>query len=95
MRSGPARLIISLGILALSAASCASPEEPAATRSPEAAPAATSPAAPTSPPPTEEPAEDPPVPGELRFTAPALGGGTIDGAEYAGSDLVIWFWAPW
>lgn len=35
------------------------------------------------------------VPMELRFTAPALGGGTIDGADYAGSDLVVWFWAPW
>ena len=35
------------------------------------------------------------VPSELRFTSPALGGGTIDGADYAGNDLVMWFWAPW
>ncbi|HEX6262022.1 MAG TPA: hypothetical protein VF097_04160 [Actinomycetota bacterium] len=94
MRTGTARLIIAMGILALTTASCGSPEETTGSQSPEAAPAATSPP-PTSPRPTEEPAEDPPVPRELRFTAPALGGGAIDGAEYAGSDLVIWFWAPW
>ena len=35
------------------------------------------------------------VPRALRFTAPALGGGTIDGADFAGHDLAMWFWAPW
>jgi hypothetical protein len=35
------------------------------------------------------------VPEELRFTAPSLNGGTIRGADLAGNDLVIWFWAPW
>jgi len=35
------------------------------------------------------------VPEELRFTAPSLNGGTIRGTDLAGSDLVIWFWAPW
>ena len=35
------------------------------------------------------------VPEILDFSAPALGGGTIRGADYAGSDLAIWFWAPW
>ena len=68
--------------------------------------AATEPPSATSPPgdPTpsvgagsEEPRDEPPheVPDELRFTAPRLGGGMIDGAGYAGKDLVIWFWAPW
>lgn len=95
MRLGRARLTIALGILALTAASCGSSEETAGPRSPQAAPEVTSPAPPTSPGPTEEPAEDPPVPEELRFSAPALGGGTIEGARYAGEDLVIWFWAPW
>ena len=31
----------------------------------------------------------------LDFTAPALGGGTVDGSDYAGKDTAIWFWAPW
>ena len=31
----------------------------------------------------------------LDFTAPRLGGGTVDGADYAGKDTAIWFWAPW
>jgi hypothetical protein len=25
----------------------------------------------------------------------AVGGGQIDGAELAGRDLALWFWAPW
>jgi hypothetical protein len=35
------------------------------------------------------------VPEILDFSAPALGGGTVEGADYAGADLAIWFWAPW
>jgi hypothetical protein len=31
----------------------------------------------------------------LDFTAPALGGGTLRGADYVGKDVAIWFWAPW
>lgn len=31
----------------------------------------------------------------LDFTAPQLGGGTVEGADYAGKDTAIWFWAPW
>lgn len=31
----------------------------------------------------------------LDFTAPVLGGGTLRGADYAGKDVAIWFWAPW
>lgn len=87
-------------VLALLAASCASP-------TPEGEPA--QPAAPVTTSPTslptiqegqgkgdgEEKDEKTPVPRELRFTAPALGGGTIRGADFAGKDLVMWFWAPW
>jgi len=36
-----------------------------------------------------------PVPEVLDFTAQRLGGGTIEGALYAGAPLAIWFWAPW
>ena len=31
----------------------------------------------------------------LDFTAPLVGGGTLHGADYAGEDVAIWFWAPW
>jgi hypothetical protein len=31
----------------------------------------------------------------LRFSAPRLGGGTIDGEDFAGRDVAFWFWAPW
>ncbi|MGH2654619.1 MAG: hypothetical protein ACRDHV_09770 [Actinomycetota bacterium] len=36
-----------------------------------------------------------PAPGELMFTAARLGGGTVRGEDFAGHDLVMWFWAPW
>jgi hypothetical protein len=35
------------------------------------------------------------VPEVLRFTAPRLSGGTVQGASLAGSDVALWFWAPW
>lgn len=31
----------------------------------------------------------------LDFSAPKLGGGTVEGTDYAGKDTAIWFWAPW
>ncbi len=31
----------------------------------------------------------------LSFEAETIGGETVDIGDYAGSDLVIWFWAPW
>lgn len=31
----------------------------------------------------------------LDFTAPRLGGGEVNGQEFAGKQLAIWFWAPW
>lgn len=37
-----------------------------------------------------------PSSGDLPFgTVPAVDGGTLDGAELAGQDLALWFWAPW
>jgi hypothetical protein len=35
------------------------------------------------------------LPAVLDFSAPRLGGGTIEGADYQGQDLALWFWAPW
>lgn len=31
----------------------------------------------------------------LDFTAPLVEGGTLSGSTLAGSDVAIWFWAPW
>jgi hypothetical protein len=28
-------------------------------------------------------------------TVTLVDGGSLDGAEYAGDDLALWFWAPW
>jgi hypothetical protein len=36
-----------------------------------------------------------PVPEVLRFSAPRLSGGTVEGEDFAGRDVAIWFWAPW
>lgn len=34
------------------------------------------------------------VPEALRFSAPAVGGGTLDMSTYAGRTVAFWFWAP-
>lgn len=91
----PRRLpIVASLALTLLAAACAdgagrdaAPMPPATATSPTLA----------SPSPTleESPEAAPRVPRELRFRAPALSGGQIRGREFAGRDLVIWFWAPW
>ncbi|WP_304452039.1 redoxin domain-containing protein [Nocardiopsis sp. YSL2] len=31
----------------------------------------------------------------LDFTAPTVGGDDVEGADYAGRPVVLWFWAPW
>lgn len=35
------------------------------------------------------------VPEVLRFSAPRLGGGTVEGEDFSGEDVALWFWAPW
>lgn len=37
----------------------------------------------------------PAVPAALEFSAPALGGGRVVGADYASTGVALWFWAPW
>jgi peroxiredoxin len=34
------------------------------------------------------------VPDALQFTAPLVGGGTLDLASLAGPPVLLWFWAP-
>ena len=73
-------LLCAVGVAALAA--CGNPDvQPA---EPLAAPPAT--AAPTPTPPA--------VPQSLAFSAPRVGGGTIDMAAYAGQPVLLWFWAP-
>ncbi len=45
-----------------------------------------------SEPPADAPAADP---GVLGFTATTIAGEPIDLSVYAGSDVILWFWAPW
>jgi hypothetical protein len=34
------------------------------------------------------------APDVLRFTAPIVGGGELDGSSLAGRPVAFWFWAP-
>ena len=34
------------------------------------------------------------VPQSLAFSAPRVGGGSVDLATYAGKPVLLWFWAP-
>ena len=44
-------------------------------------------------PPASAPAEARPA--AFAFSAPALGGGTVEGSDYADTGVALWFWAPW
>ena len=63
------------------------PEERAESPAREEEPAATEPEGPEGP--------TVAVPALLDFTAPAVGGGTVEGADHAGKPVALWFWAPW
>lgn len=52
--------------------------------SPAVAPGDTSPAAPPNA----------AAPDALQFTAPLVGGGSLDFTQYAGKTVALWFWAP-
>ena len=85
-----ARLAALAAVLALTLAACAGDPEP--TPSPgEASPIE---GLPTEAPPdtSEEPAEADDGPG---FTATTLDGDQIESASFAGTPVVLWFWAPW
>ncbi|WP_116951806.1 redoxin domain-containing protein [Jiangella endophytica] len=67
----------------------AAPEEPTSSATTRTVTATTTPPVAVSPSPAT------PVPDQLDFVAPAVGGGTFDGASLAGQPAVVWFWAPW
>jgi hypothetical protein len=96
-RSGLHRILpATIAVVALLAVSCGGGQPtPTAEGDPTPAgdaPEATTPTAPSQLERDDEPAE---IPEELRFRAPLLAGGTFRGAEYAGRDVAVWFWAPW
>ncbi|KOX16967.1 redoxin domain-containing protein [Nocardiopsis sp. NRRL B-16309] len=45
--------------------------------------------------PADAPGDGADVAAHLDFTAPAVGGGDVEGADLAGDPVVLWFWAPW
>ena len=92
----PRRLLVAGAVLlALIATACGGGQGDRAPQMP-AAPVTTTPSEQAASPQADQGTPDAPqAPRELRFTAPALGGGQIRGRDFAGQDLVIWFWAPW
>ncbi|MCP5025353.1 MAG: hypothetical protein GY929_03635 [Actinomycetia bacterium] len=38
---------------------------------------------------------DTPSVAQLEFVAATIDGGELVGSDYAGTDTVFWFWAPW
>jgi hypothetical protein len=88
------RSIGTIVVLLILAACSSEGVEDGAGRSPRRSPA--SPAPPSASEVTATPEqENAPTPDVLRFSAPRLGGGTIEGEDYSGRDVALWFWAPW
>jgi hypothetical protein len=83
------RSVLAAAALVLVAASCTGDTPaPSRTEPPATTPSGRGASAP--------PTAGSPAPAEvLGFTAPRLGGGTIEGTEFAGRDVAFWFWAPW
>jgi thiol-disulfide isomerase/thioredoxin len=86
-RTGPVLLIAA--VLTLSACGEAADPTAGTVRGETTSPADTAPE-PTveAPPPVD-------VPELLDFTAETIDGGTFEGASLAGTDALLWFWAPW
>jgi hypothetical protein len=58
-------------------------------------PTATAPTAPVAPREDAGDGADAAALGPFDFVADAVGGGQVVGADFAGSETVVWFWAPW
>jgi len=78
-------LLCAIGVVTLAVvtlAACGNPDvQPADPLAERSAPAA-------------RPAAESAAPQSLAFTAPQVGGGTIDMTKYAGQPVLLWFWAP-
>ncbi|HWC72028.1 MAG TPA: hypothetical protein VG993_12785 [Actinomycetota bacterium] len=93
-RGSTRRSIGSVAALLILAACSSEGVEDGAGRSPSGSPASPAPSSASEVAATPE-QEDGPTPEVLRFSAPRLGGGTIEGEDYSGRDVALWFWAPW
>jgi hypothetical protein len=96
MSPRPVSALLGLLCVAVLVGACSSETiEPPATddAAPPVPSGTTPPAAEGTTPPT--PRSTPATAEVLMFTAPRLGGGTIEGADFAGRDVAFWFWAPW
>ena len=94
-RAGVRSTVALLGF-GLVASACGSSPSPAAVGEASSLETTPAPTAATTAAPTETPSATPP--GERRpldFTARRLSGGTFDGTELRGTDVVLWMWAPW
>lgn len=85
-------LLLTVCAVALLAAACGREEPPP---SPAGEAPASAPATPADESEPGEPTPEPPLAAGLDFRLPAVGGGQVVGAELAGRDLALWFWAPW
>ena len=93
------RLAVAAALLALAACGSATPSSVGAAAPATAPPAQTaassSPAsATTAAPASASAAGSVKVSKVLTFSAPKLGGGTLEGASLAGKPVAFWFWAP-
>jgi hypothetical protein len=68
------------------------PVPPASEPAPPASDATVAPSAPAADTPTTSPPVA--VPAALQFSAPLVGGGTLDASTLAGRPTLFWFWAP-
>ncbi|MEO7837502.1 MAG: hypothetical protein ABIS21_07665 [Acidimicrobiales bacterium] len=94
-------LLVPLAVAAMVTASCgggtdrvATPEQAPLTAGPTTSPAPTT-VVPGAPQPQGAVALRAPVADALQFSAAAVNGSQVVGADYAGKDVALWFWAPW
>ena len=80
-------LIAAAAVAALALSACG---DPSTQIDPAAQPAASAAIATAAPPSSGQRA----VPESLAFSAPRVGGGTVDMSDYAGKPVLLWFWAP-
>lgn len=96
------RLFRAAVILVLVASACgrgggnsASPAGPSTADTSTPADPGASTTAPNGDAPTSAPPAGPAVPEALAFSVAGVDGAQVVGADYAGKDVALWFWAPW
>jgi len=98
MRTRSGRTAVATAAVALVLSACGGSSGPTAGNAARERPTSTAPAGavPSDPAtPTTAAGPAPAVPAAFEFSAPALGGGRVVGADYADTGVALWFWAPW